>query len=342
MELRKRVVIVGGGFVGSYVAKKLEKTFDVILIDTKDYVEYTPGILRALVQPSAATKTQVLHEHYLRKARVEIGEVTRVTPPKVIFNDKEVPYDYLVLASGSTYKKPFRQRNVVVAEHGHELRNHHEQLVEAKRVLVVGGGIVGVELAAEIANTYPLKEVTLVHSKDQLLNTFSWKIAFAATRYLSRAGVKIVYENRVTKVEGKKFTTNTGKQITADLAFMCVGNKPNVTYLEKAFLDEHGRVQVDKHLRIPGTEHIFAGGDITGLSETKLAQNAQKHARIIAENIRRSESGRRLVSYKPGPRPGLIDLGDHAIFFYKNFVYTGKLPVLMKRFLAWSWRRTFR
>ena len=66
----KRVVIIGGGFAGSTVAMKLQSDFNVTLIDDKDYFEYTPGVLRAIVEPAHANKLQAIHDGYLKKAKV--------------------------------------------------------------------------------------------------------------------------------------------------------------------------------------------------------------------------------------------------------------------------------
>ena len=64
----KKVVVIGGGFAGAYIARHLEKDFDVTLIDTKDYFEFTPGILRTIVFPKHMKRIQVLHTHYLHKS----------------------------------------------------------------------------------------------------------------------------------------------------------------------------------------------------------------------------------------------------------------------------------
>ena len=64
-----KVCILGGGFAGSYIASKLENHFDVTLIDSKDYFEFTPGILRTVVKPTHSKKLQVLHKGYLKKAK---------------------------------------------------------------------------------------------------------------------------------------------------------------------------------------------------------------------------------------------------------------------------------
>src|SRR3989338_5693574 len=87
----KHAVIIGGGFAGSLLARKLESFFKVTLIDTKDYFEFTPGILRTIVEPSHIRKIQVMHSHYLRKARVIRGEVKEVTEKEVFFLKRVYP-----------------------------------------------------------------------------------------------------------------------------------------------------------------------------------------------------------------------------------------------------------
>jgi len=52
----KKVVVIGGGFAGNQIAKRLQNKFNVLLIDTKDYFEYTPGILKLAVNPDYKSK----------------------------------------------------------------------------------------------------------------------------------------------------------------------------------------------------------------------------------------------------------------------------------------------
>jgi len=86
----KKVVIIGGGFAGATAAQGLEKKFEVILIDNKDYFEFTPSVLRTIVEPDHIKKVQVLHRHYLKCAKIIKGRVKRITERIVLVNDKKI------------------------------------------------------------------------------------------------------------------------------------------------------------------------------------------------------------------------------------------------------------
>ena len=100
----QRVVIIGGGFAGAFLARTLTHDFFVTLIDTKDYFEFTPSVLHALVAPAHIKAIQVPHAHYLPRAEFIRGCVYKISPTKVFIKGKRdlLLFDYLVIASGST------------------------------------------------------------------------------------------------------------------------------------------------------------------------------------------------------------------------------------------------
>lgn len=197
LEERKKVVVVGGGFAGTGVAQNLEHYFHVTLIDTKDYFEFTPSVLRTIVEPTHLKNLQVMHNHYLKTATVLQKEVLRVERDHVVLDDRTVPYDYLVLNSGSTYNPPFKETKLIGSARGSTLRESSYGIRKAKTVLIIGGGLVGIELAAEIAVHYPKKEVILVHSQATLINRFPKKAIKYVTDFLKSKGVTIIYNERV-------------------------------------------------------------------------------------------------------------------------------------------------
>ncbi|HLC81495.1 MAG TPA: FAD-dependent oxidoreductase [Candidatus Nanoarchaeia archaeon] len=336
----KKVVIAGGGFAGSLVARKLERSFDVTLIDTKDYFEFTPSILRTLVEPVHVKKIQVLHSHYLHKAHLVKDHVERIDGKSVYTNGRKFPYDYLVIATGSRYNPPIKAENLILTTRAHELRNYAQQLAKAKSVLIIGGGLVGVELAAEIVEEFPQKKVTLVHSKPELIERNPKKARDYARKFLLDRKVAIYFNERVESFKEHEYKTNKNNLLKPDIAFLCTGIQPNYLLLEPycaKSLDERKALCVNKFLQVAGFKNIFAAGDITAIKEEKTAQSAERQAELLVKNIIYLEQGRPMEQYQIQKRPMIISLGKwHGILVKNDVVITGLIPGLLKSLVEWK------
>ncbi len=345
--ISKRVVVIGGGFAGSTVARHLEKEFEVTLIDTKNYFEFTPSILRTIVEPGHIRKIQRLHTSYLHRTHVVIGEVSNVSHLFVKIGSKKIPYDYLVIASGSRYTLPIKEQHVILATRAVHLRDCYKQLCTSESVLIIGGGLVGVELAAEIITKYPSKQVTLVHAGNRLIERNHTKASLAVEYFLKRRGVTIIANERIASSKRGKFFTSSGKVLSADMTFLCTGIIPNYEFLKSHFasiLTPQNQIKVNSHLQVQNHPMIFAAGDIAGLNLEKTAQHAEHQARVVAQNIRSHALGESLSVYTPNKRaPMVISLGQKkGVLEYNGFVVTGYLPGLLKRFIEFKEMRKLR
>lgn len=343
MTLMKKVVIIGGGFAGAYAARQLERDFDVTLIDLKDYFEFTPSVLRTLVEPEHIKKIQVLHTHYLKLATFIRAEVKTVTPNYVLFDGKRISYDYLIICSGSRYNAPFKEKRIVLSTRAEHLRQYYDQLCKAKDILIIGGGVVGVELASEIVTHCKKgKQITIAHSRDRLLQRNNQKAIDFAEHFLTKQGVKIIYNNRVVHHTGRTFITETGTKIKADLAFMCTGIQSNSGFMKKYFknkLNEREQIEVNHFLQLEGSKNknIFVCGDVNNSHEEKTAQSAEKQAMVVVENIYHLEHGESLVDYDPTKKPMVISLGKWCgIFEWGRFTWCGVFPGILKILVEWK------
>ncbi len=338
--MQKRVVIIGGGFAGTYVARKLQNRYKVILIDSKDYFEFTPSVLRTIVEPSHIKKIQAIHSGYLPKAVLIKGNAIGVTGNEVLTRANGIRYDYLVVCTGSSYKAPIKDGAAIIATRAHELVSCAQKLRQSNSVLIIGGGLVGVELAAEIIGKCPSKKVTVVHGNSELIERNPAIARNYAYRFLKKRNVRMVFGERVMEKQGKVYSTNKNKQFSADIAFMCTGISPNSGYLRGFFatsLDSRGFLKVNRFLQVEGFRNIFAAGDVTAIMEEKTAQNAEKHGEIIAGNIEALEIGRELKDYRPKPRIMAISLGKwNGIIVYRNFALTGIIAAFVKWFVEWK------
>lgn len=338
----KKVVIIGGGFAGSRVAKLLEKKLEVTLIDDKEYFEFTPGVLRTIVEAEHIRKIQVLHTHYLLHAKVITGCVTEVRKNFIKIKDKKIFYDYLVIASGSSYNLPFKESEVLSVIRAKKLREYYESLSKAKKILIIGGGLVGVELAGEILNHPEKKDITIISSSEELIPRNCPKARNQVTKYLKRHNVKLVLGEKLIKKSKGKWISDKKRKFNADMVFICTGITPNYKFMKKNFsrtLDSKGYIKVNSKMQIIGPskiKNIFAVGDIAGFKEEKTAQGADKQASLIAKNICALEKGKEMKNYKTKTYPVIISLGKNfAILCMGKFTFKGFIPSLLKKFILY-------
>ncbi len=342
--MMKKVVILGGGFAGSLAAKKLQKDFEVTLIDTKDYFEFTPGILRTIVEPRHIKRVQVLHRHYLKKAHFIKEEVTDILPNEVRTGKKIIPFDYLIIASGSRYNPPIKAKSIILSTRADILRDYHHRLHHSKHILIIGGGLVGIELAAEIVDHYKNKEIVLCEATDKIMGRSTDKVRDYAFTFLTKKGVKFIFNEFVVHTKKDQYVTNKGTKLKTDIAFMCTGIIPNSEFIKPHYpdlLNERNFIKVNSYLQAEGFNRIFVAGDVTNIMEEKTAQNAEKHAEIIIKNIKNLEKKEKLYEYLSKPRIMVISLGKwNGIITYKNFVFTGLFAAFLKQAIEWKtmWR----
>ena len=327
-----KVLVIGGGFAGARVTQDLSNAGfkHITLIDKKDYFEVTYATLRAIAEPELGTRSRLKYTDFI-KGEFYQGIVEEVSKSSAkLIDGKQIDFDIAVLATGSSYKTlPIAksQNAMTLNEREAEVLNANSQLVNAKNVLIIGGGIVGVELAGEIAEHYPEKSVTLAHADDRLVEELKPKASRLAEEMLSVQGVKIKYNTLVDE--------NDELYQSADLVYTCVGLKPNTSLMTKNFsnqLDQNGRLKVDGKFRVEGCDNIFALGDCANVPEGKLGYLADQQAGALAKNIIAMSKGKLGKEYKPNPMMSLVPVGRKKGFIQLPFaVTTLKFMVNMKQ-----------
>ena len=129
-----------------------------------------------------------------------------------------IPYTHLVYALGSHLPDPLRTVAKTKPEGMAWMANAQRQIKDAKRVVLVGGGALGVEFATDIKSIYPDKDVTLIHSRQRLLPNFDERIHEVAKARLEELGVKMVLGERLALTEGcpKGSTTALDPEVDDD------------------------------------------------------------------------------------------------------------------------------
>lgn len=341
----KKIVIIGGGFSGTYAARKLEKKFRVTLIDTKNYFEFTPGILRTIVFPEHRERIESLHSKYLKRTSVVKDRIISIDLNKNLVIGKKTKnnFDYLIIASGSKYTSPIKEENIILTNRAKEIEKEHEKIEKAKEIVIVGGGLVGIELAGEISEKYTTKKIKIIHSKEKLIERTPERASKHAEKILRKRGVEILLNEIAKDYKNKKVKTENGKEIRADIVFFCTGIIPNSGFISENLKDKKGHIKVNKKIQMIGNENIFAPGDVNDFAVEKTAQNAIRQSKTVVRNIINLEKNKKLKEYEEKPTPLVISLGKwNGMFISKKIVLTGIIPGIMKTMIEWYEMKKYR
>src|SRR5919197_277606 len=299
---KPKVVIVGGGFGGLPCARALDgEPVDVLLLDERNYHLFTPllyQVATALLNPSDIAypfRARFRRSGNVRFRQAQVTDVDLEAKRIRTQAGDEIPYDYLVLATGST-NNYFGNEELADAtigmktlEESLRLRNHVLSCLERasqeidpeerKRWLtfvIVGGGPTGVEYAGALAELLKLvlgrdhpnlppgsARIVLVEGLDRILATFAPRLGRYAERVLRKRGVEVKTGVLVQKATADGALLSNGEQIETRTIVWAAGVRP----LEPAVKPEPAhsrsrRVEVDDQLRIPGAEGAFAIGDV--------------------------------------------------------------------------------
>ena len=156
--MNARIVIVGGGLAGTTLVRTLLKKkapASITLIEPKEYIEVPFAQLRALTDPTGFARViRKSLKEMLPEIEVIRGRATSFGDGKAVISDGgEIEFDWLVLATGSSFSRwPFlKGSEETAAEREAAFVTEGNRIESAKSVLIIGGGPIGVELAGEIA-----------------------------------------------------------------------------------------------------------------------------------------------------------------------------------------------
>ncbi|MGI5347427.1 NAD(P)/FAD-dependent oxidoreductase [Streptomyces sp. CA-250714] len=317
--MSRTVVVIGGGYGGAAVAKALESEADVVLIDPREAFVNAAASLRALTRPDWAGNMFFPFETLLTQGTVIRDRAVSVDPGGVtLASGERVAADHLVLATGSSYAYPAKPDSDSVGEALDDLRRTHKELLQADRVLILGAGPVGLELAGEIKEFWPDKHVTIVDPAEELLPGFQPEMVEDLRGQLDARGIEVRLNTGLAAAPSTEagragaFTVATtgGDRITADIWFRAYGTSTNSDYLADGKLTPRtpqGQVPVTALLNVKGYDHVYAVGDITDVAEAKMAANAMQHAEVVVENITAQLNGEQpTATYEPSPFPAIL------------------------------------
>ena len=301
----KRIVIVGGGFAGISVAKKLGNLkAQIVLLDKRNYHTFQPllyQVATSSLEPDSIAYPirKVLNK--LENFYFRLAEVEKIDPnSKKIFTDNgSLTYDYLILATGTrtnffgntqveqnaipmkTLPQALNIRSLMLQNFEKADDSDNEQ--ERKALLnfcIIGAGPTGVELAGALAelkkNVFPKDyrhlninemQIQIFEGSDRVLQPMSEYSSAKATQFLVDLDVKINLNSIVTGYDGERLTLKNGGNCRTKNVIWAAGvtGASIEGFAPTAVIEKSNRYKVNKYNQVDDFEEIFAIGDIASL-----------------------------------------------------------------------------
>jgi NADH:ubiquinone reductase (H+-translocating) len=371
---QKRVVIVGAGFAGLTLAKKLSsKYFQVVLIDKNNYHQFQPllyQVATAGLEPSSISFP--LRKIFQKKKNVfiRIAEVQSIEAGKNLISTSVGPigYDYLVLAHGAetnffgmedlqqnafsmkSVSEALLLRNTLLQNYEQALTcNSDEERAALLNIVIVGGGPTGVELAGAIAEMkdkilprdYPelnfrQMNVYLMEAAPRLLNGMSDISGKRVEQYLTGVGVHVKTNSSVKNYDGHSVSLNNGATLYSRCLVWAAGVKgAALNGLPAASLLNNKRIVVNEFNRIQDLENVFAIGDVAIMQGSVLLKGHPQVAPVAIQQAALLAKNLKNIQIKTSLKSFKYkDKGSMATVG-RNLAVAESGNIKMKGFIAW-------
>ncbi len=321
MEIRDKIIVIGGGFAGLQFAKKLNgnRTKKLVLIDKVNHHMFQPLFYQVAcgrIEPSNISFPFRKIFQRSKNIQFRMTEVKQIIPSenKIITENHVFHYDKLVIATGckTNFFGNQKMENLALGmKNTHEaisIRNHvlltfEKLIIEKSRsddgnwnIIIVGSGPTGVELAGAFAEMkreilprdYPRMnfdnlEIILVSSTEKPLAVMSEESQEKSEQYLKDLGVRFISNDRVTDYDGDRVYLSSGNIIPSNNVIWAAGVTGNIIEGLTENSIKNNRYIVDRYNKIVGFDDIYAIGDIAYM-ETPKYPNGHPQVANVAIN----------------------------------------------------------
>jgi len=318
MKTKRKVIVVGGGFAGIQLVKKLDdKLFNILLLDKVNHHQFQPlfyQVATSQIEPSSISFP--LRNIFRNKKNVQIrlAEVINIdsTNKKISTTIGAFDYDYLVLAIGcktnffgneelSKHTLSLKSTYDAITIRNHILLNF-ENILSAKEedkeglfnIVIVGGGPTGVELAGAFSEIkreilpkdfhridFSKLKIILVEGSQNTLNNMSDVAKKISKKYLEKMGVEIHLEKIVKNYNGELLEFNNGEIIKTKSVIWAAGVIANeITGIPLNSIAPSKRLRVDRINRVLDLDDVFAIGDLAIMETPKYTKGHPQLANV--------------------------------------------------------------
>lgn len=355
-----KLVIIGGGFGGLRLARKLSNKpgFDITLIDRFNYHQFQPLFYQVATAGLDASNISFPLRKVFQKSRnvrFRMADVLEINAAgkKIITDIGEFDFDALVIATGADTnffgnevlkENAFPMKSTVEAlQLRHRLLHNFEDALHVKsdielqrlmNIVVVGAGPTGVELSGAIADMkrfvlpkdYPELDfskmnIYLLEGTGKTLATMSEKSSAQSQAYLEKLGVTVLTNSLLKEYDGKTVRLQNGESIETSLVIWAAGIKGNIPEgISKELVARGNRIKVNRYCQVNGFETIYAIGDVACMEEPAWPNGHPQVAAVAMQMADMIAKNLRRVSIG-SPSGDRGKSGDHL---FEEFVYNDR------------------
>ncbi|WP_037373516.1 NAD(P)/FAD-dependent oxidoreductase [Salinimicrobium xinjiangense] len=318
MPTPEHVVIIGNGVAGITAARHIRRISDkkiTVISAESDYFFSRTALMYVYMGHMKWEHLKPYEDWFWEENRIELkkARVKKIeTASKMLFLEAEekMSYDKLILATGSVPRFLGIEGEDLSGVQGLVSKQDLELLEENTRkcrsAVIVGGGLIGVELA-EMLHTRNIPVTMLIREKAFWQNALPLKDAQFISRHIESHGIKLMHETELKKINGqngrvRSIETSSGEEIECDLLGISVGVKPNIAFLEGSEIETDRGILVDEYLQT-NVSDIYAIGDCAQHREPikgrKDIEAVWYTARMMGETVAQIICGKPF-KYNPG------------------------------------------
>ena len=327
---RSRVVIIGGNFAGLVAASRLSHAHEVTVVDPRAEFEWTPNIhelLSGVKDRGCVTlpRAECVNRYGHTFIQDLVTGIDRDSSTVTTESGHELPYDACLVAAGSmrtTFGVEGADEHAVgfrTVDDAERIAAKLDKLAKRKRrasVVIVGGGVSGVEAVGEILRRRGQGDEYNIHivevESDILEQQLDGLARDAAERFASHP-VTVHTNAVVEEVTARSVLLEGGEKLTSDLCIWSAGMALPGFLHDAGLKGMHDQwLPVDETLRSDYADNIFVAGDCAVLPAPirKQAYYAMDMGEVAGDNIGRLLEGRSLEPFSAKPMPMLISFGD--------------------------------
>lgn len=301
-----KVVIIGGGSAGTtcaYELRKLDKEAEITVLEKTQNTQYSPCALPYFLSGEINFDDMFIFNlsdyqnnniNLVLNATVySVDKENGIVFYKEDSNQKQLHYDKLVIATGSSNFIPpikgIENANYYTLKTIEDAKTIAENIESGKHSVIIGAGVIGVELGAALAEH---EKVSLIEAKESILpGMFDSDMAKLIKKHLQAKGITILEGTKINEIAENNLLLNQ-EQINYDKLFLSTGVQPNTKLAQDSGFGVDKGIKVNEYMQT-NDENIYACGDCAESTEfylkekilSQLGTTAVRQARVIANNI---------------------------------------------------------